>query len=74
MTALQVIQDEGLSANAEKMGELLRRELATLPKEKVPVVRGKGLLNAIVIDKSKLPNYCCRVVSRSKFPTLFSLF
>ncbi|CAF4176692.1 unnamed protein product [Rotaria magnacalcarata] len=36
--------------NAAKMGELLRKELNRLPKDKVKIVRGKGLLNAIVID------------------------
>jgi len=38
--------------NAARMGELLRNELNRLPKDKVKVVRGKGLLNAIVIDAS----------------------
>ncbi|EDX11106.1 GD12262 [Drosophila simulans] len=33
------------------MGELLRKELSTLPKDVVSVVRGKGLLNAIVINQ-----------------------
>jgi len=51
ITALQVLLDEGLAVNAERLGLLLRTELSTLPKEKVSIVRGKGLLNAIVIDK-----------------------
>ena len=34
------------------MGELLRNELSRLPKDKIKLVRGKGLLNAIVIDPS----------------------
>ncbi len=38
--------------NAARMGELLRKELNRLPKEIVNIVRGKGLLNAIVIDPS----------------------
>ena len=38
--------------NAARMGELLRQELNRLPKDKVQVVRGKGLLNAIVINSS----------------------
>lgn len=40
--------------NAERMGELLRQELNKLPKNVIKVVRGKGLLNAIVIDEREL--------------------
>ncbi|XP_030369377.1 ornithine aminotransferase, mitochondrial [Scaptodrosophila lebanonensis] len=50
MAALEVLQEEKLAENAFKMGELLRSELATLPKDVVSTVRGKGLLNAIVIS------------------------
>jgi ornithine--oxo-acid transaminase len=39
-----------MAANAEAMGELLRKELRALQSPVVSVVRGKGLLNAIVID------------------------
>lgn len=48
--ALKVLEEEKLSENAEYMGQILRRELSTLPKEVVSIVRGKGLLNAIVIN------------------------
>ncbi|XP_016942652.4 ornithine aminotransferase, mitochondrial [Drosophila suzukii] len=51
MAALEVLQEEKLAENAFKMGELLRGELSKLPKEVVSVVRGKGLLNAIVINQ-----------------------
>ncbi|XP_033160587.1 ornithine aminotransferase, mitochondrial [Drosophila mauritiana] len=51
MAALEVLQEENLAENAFKMGELLRKELSTLPKDVVSVVRGKGLLNAIVINQ-----------------------
>ncbi|KAH8410732.1 hypothetical protein KR222_001817 [Zaprionus bogoriensis] len=50
MAALEVLQEEKLAENAYKMGELLRSELSKLPKDIVSVVRGKGLLNAIVIS------------------------
>ncbi|CAG2166812.1 unnamed protein product [Oppiella nova] len=50
ITSLEVIKDEKLVENADKMGTILRRELNKLPKEVVKIVRGKGLLNAIVID------------------------
>ncbi|XP_037933637.1 ornithine aminotransferase, mitochondrial [Teleopsis dalmanni] len=50
MAALEVLIEEKLAENAEKMGNLLRSELSTLPKDIVSTVRGKGLLNAIVIN------------------------
>ncbi|XP_003737920.1 ornithine aminotransferase, mitochondrial [Galendromus occidentalis] len=50
VAALEVLVEEKLSENADKMGKLLRSELNELPKEVVRTVRGKGLLNAIVID------------------------
>ncbi|XP_063700020.1 ornithine aminotransferase, mitochondrial-like [Culicoides brevitarsis] len=52
ITALDVIQEENLCENADKMGKILRRELSKLPKEVVKIVRGKGLLNAIVINEN----------------------
>lgn len=51
IAALQVLQDEKLAENAERLGAVLRRELNSLPKEVVTTVRGKGLMNAIVINK-----------------------
>ena len=51
---IQVLVEEGLIENAARMGEILRTELNRLPKKIVKEVRGKGLLNAIVIDSSKL--------------------
>ncbi|EDW04569.1 GH24027 [Drosophila grimshawi] len=50
IAALTVLQEENLAENAFKMGQLLRSELSKLPKDVVSVVRGKGLLNAIVIN------------------------
>lgn len=55
ITALQVLQDEKLAENAERLGQLLRSELSQLPKDVVLEVRGKGLLNAIVINKGMWP-------------------
>ncbi|MBS1752908.1 MAG: ornithine--oxo-acid transaminase [Ferruginibacter sp.] len=54
-TALQVLKDENLSANAEAMGNLLRSELKKINSPFVSIVRGMGLLNAIVI-KHKNPD------------------
>ena len=53
MYILQVLEEEKLAENAERLGEILRHELNKLPSEIVKVVRGKGLLNAIVISESK---------------------
>jgi ornithine--oxo-acid transaminase len=50
--ALEVVKDEALAENAEKMGKLLRDGLRNLNHPKIKLVRGKGLLNAIVIDES----------------------
>lgn len=50
MTALQVLKDENMAENAMVMGELLRSELHKLKSPFLSIIRGKGLLNAIVID------------------------
>ena len=48
--ALQVLKDENMAQNAEAMGILLRDELAKLPSPFIKTIRGKGLLNAVVIE------------------------
>nr|XP_029722732.1 ornithine aminotransferase, mitochondrial-like [Aedes albopictus] len=50
MAALNVLVDEKLAENADRMGRKLRKSLSELPQDVVSVVRGKGLLNAIVIN------------------------
>jgi len=49
MAALTVVRDEKLSERAEVLGELLRTELRAIKSDMITLVRGKGLLNAIVI-------------------------
>ena len=49
ITALEVVRDEDLAANAEKLGEIFRKELRKIKSDMIELVRGKGLLNAIVI-------------------------
>jgi ornithine--oxo-acid transaminase len=49
MEALQVLLDEKLAENANELGNLLRNELKKLNSPLIADVRGKGLLNAIVI-------------------------
>jgi ornithine--oxo-acid transaminase len=50
VASLQVLLDESLSENSEKMGHLLRDELNNCGSSIISVVRGKGLLNAIELD------------------------
>jgi len=49
IAALNVIKDEKLAENAEKCGKLFRDELNNIKSDMVELVRGKGLLNAMVI-------------------------
>lgn len=49
IASLQVLREEKMAENAAAMGELLRRELEALHSPFISTVRGKGLLNAIVI-------------------------
>jgi len=49
IAALEVVKDEKLAENAERLGQILRRELAAIDTDMITLVRGKGLLNAIVI-------------------------
>lgn len=50
--SLRVIKDERLPERAEELGQVLRDELRRkLPEDIVPIVRGKGLLNAIVVNE-----------------------
>ena len=56
MAALDVIEEENLCENAEVLGEFLRTELEGLNSEHISLVRGKGLLNAIVINETENVN------------------
>jgi ornithine--oxo-acid transaminase len=53
--ALKVVEDEKLAENAEALGKIFRARMETLKNKRadlVTIVRGKGLLNAIVINDS----------------------
>ncbi len=50
MEALAVLVDEDLAANAMRLGEILRSELRRIESPLIKTVRGKGLLNAIVVE------------------------
>ena len=49
MAALDVIQDEGLVENAERLGKIFRKEMRAIDSPLIEIVRGKGLLNAVAI-------------------------
>ncbi len=53
MASLQVIVDEKLAENSAAMGELFRTELRNLHHPIIELVRGKGLLNAMVIKTNE---------------------
>ena len=54
MTALEVVRDEKLAQNARRLGKLFRSRLQVLVDkyQVLSLVRGKGLLNAVVINDS----------------------
>lgn len=54
--ALKVVEDEGLQQNAAEMGEIFRSRMTDLKNQfpkLISIVRGKGLLNAVVINDSE---------------------
>jgi ornithine--oxo-acid transaminase len=53
IAALQVLKEENLAERADRMGKLFREKLLAMKNPLIATVRGKGLLNAIVIDEQK---------------------
>ncbi|MEN8798424.1 MAG: ornithine--oxo-acid transaminase [Flavobacteriaceae bacterium] len=55
MAALKVVKDENLAENADHLGQIFRTEMEKLAKQSdlVTLVRGRGLLNAIVINDTE---------------------
>jgi ornithine--oxo-acid transaminase len=49
IAALEVIKNERLAENAERLGKIFRSEFSQIKSDMVELVRGKGLLNAVVI-------------------------
>ncbi|HEV7332872.1 MAG TPA: ornithine--oxo-acid transaminase [Flavisolibacter sp.] len=50
MASLQVLQDESLAQKADELGRYFREKIQGIGSPFISIVRGKGLLNAIVID------------------------
>jgi ornithine--oxo-acid transaminase len=64
IAALEVLQNENMAENAEKMGKMFRDKISNLNHPLIKEVRGKGLLNAIEInsDDDKLAwNICLQL-------------
>ncbi len=53
MAALDVIKDEKLEENAERLGKIFRDEFSSIKSDMIELVRGKGLLNAVVIKNKE---------------------
>ena len=68
MAALEVALEENLEENAQKMGEIFRRELLEFSKQYdiIKTVRGKGLLNAVVINDPEQSNMAWDICVRLK--------
>ena len=49
IAALSVLKDEKLAENAERLGHIFRDEMKSIKSDMIELVRGKGLLNAVVI-------------------------
>ncbi len=49
IASLEVIKNEKLAENAERLGKIFREEMNTIKSDMIELVRGKGLLNAVVI-------------------------
>lgn len=49
IAALEVVKEENLADRAQKLGEIFRTEMEKIDTDMIELVRGKGLLNAVVI-------------------------
>ena len=64
VTALQVVTDEKLAENAENMGQIFRQAMRDIKSDMIELVRGKGLLNAVIIrpkDGKEAWDVCMRM-------------
>jgi ornithine--oxo-acid transaminase len=78
MRALEVVEEEKLTERAERLGQLFRQGLADLKSDMITIIRGKGLLNAIVIDESKTNGHsawdlCMLLKAKGLLVSYFSL-
>ncbi len=68
VAALKVVVDENLAENAQKMGEMFRDRISDLMQhcDLIQSVRGKGLLNAIVINSAEDSDLAMRLCLQMK--------
>ncbi|KAH7629053.1 ornithine aminotransferase [Sordaria sp. MPI-SDFR-AT-0083] len=52
LRALELVEEEGMVENADRLGRIFREGVEAFKSPIVQLVRGKGLLNAVVIDES----------------------
>ena len=65
IAALQVLKDESLAENAKILGKLFREKVQEIQSPHIKLIRGKGLLNAIVIDhpnKNAAWDFCVQMM------------
>jgi ornithine--oxo-acid transaminase len=53
IAALEVIKNERLAENSDRLGKLFRNEVRNIKSDMIELVRGKGLLNAVVIRPTR---------------------
>ena len=53
IAALEVVKNEKLAENSERLGKIFREEFQNIESDMIELVRGKGLLNAVVIRPKK---------------------
>lgn len=75
--ALEIVRDENMVENAERLGQLFRNGLKALQSPVIQTIRGKGLLNAIVIDESQTGGHtawdlCMLMKEKGLLVSLFS--
>ncbi|MBN1970673.1 MAG: ornithine--oxo-acid transaminase [Candidatus Delongbacteria bacterium] len=51
IASLEVLEEMKLEENAERLGEIFRNEISKVKCDKIKLVRGKGLLNAVVFEE-----------------------
>jgi ornithine--oxo-acid transaminase len=49
VAALEVVKEEKLAERAEYLGQIFRKEIEAIGSPMINLVRGKGLLNAVII-------------------------
>jgi len=49
VAALEVVKEEKLAERAERLGKIFREEMKKIDSDMIELVRGKGLLNAVII-------------------------